>query len=152
MPKQRGRSMDRSRSQPRITNEPIRPLSPLRKKPQQMIPEGDLSSKRWHADRNEFLDHTLSDLAATWPDDSMVWANLHVSGYYHSCGGLTHPRQLAVCSLRSNSREASQAASFFPASAFGGLTLTSVITDGKFMPSSVTGMAARSGIPLHLLA
>ena len=70
-----------------------------------MIPEGDFSSKRWHTDRNDFLDQILSELSSSWPDDSMAWVNFHVSSYYYSCGGLTHPRQLAACSLRSNSNE-----------------------------------------------
>ena len=55
-----------------------------------------------------FLIHTLgilSELSSSWPDDSMAWVNFHVSSYYYSCGGLSHPRQLASCSLRSNSNE-----------------------------------------------
>ena len=57
--KQRSRSQERSRSHGRnkdsiITSGPIRPLSSTRKKPQQMVPEGDLSTKgpqNWQQER-----------------------------------------------------------------------------------------------------
>ena len=35
----------------------------------------------------------------------MAWTNLHVSGYFNTLPGLTHPRQLVACCLRSNSNE-----------------------------------------------
>ena len=120
----RAQSASRSRSRGRRDeivkgSGPIRPLSPAaimplpkptsppaKKKPQDMMfRDGDLSSKRSHTDRNDFLDQILSELSSSWPDDSMAWVNFHVSSYYYSCGGLTHPRQLAACSLHSNSNE-----------------------------------------------
>ena len=113
--KQRSRSQDRSRSHGRdkdsiITSGPIKPLplSSTRKKPQQMVPEGDLSAKgpqSWQQERLDFLSKTLSELSACWPSHSMAWVNLHVAGSYYSFERVTHPRQLAACSLRGNSKE-----------------------------------------------
>ena len=48
---------------------------------------------------------TLSELSACWPSHSMAWVNLHVAGSYYSFERVTHPRQLAACSLRGNSKE-----------------------------------------------
>ena len=108
------RSMDRSRSQPRITGGPIRPLSPKqvrapspmapeRKKPMAMLPEGAQPVKPWQEQRLEFLRKSLEDLSSTWPSHCMSWINMHVAGSYYDCEGITHPRQLAACSLRCDS-------------------------------------------------
>ena len=120
-PKPRGRSLDRSRSQPRITGPPIQPLSPHRpktavkpptskdpedrKKPLRAVPGANTSEKSWDDNRRNFLDQTHRELKATWNNHSMAWANLHVSGYYYLFSSLTHPRQLAACSLRGDSKQ-----------------------------------------------
>ena len=121
-PKLRGRSLDRSRSQPRITGPPIRPLSPQRPKtavkpatskrtqriarrPLRAVPGAITSEKSWDENRRNFLDQTHRELKATWNNHSMAWVNLHVSGYYYPFSSLTHPRQLAACSLRGDSKQ-----------------------------------------------
>ena len=120
-PKPRGRSLDRSRSQPRITGPPIRPLSPQRpktsvrpdaskdpedrKRPLRAVPGANTSEKSWDENRRNFLDQTHRELKATWNNHSMAWVNLHVSGYYYPFSSLTHPRQLAACSLRGDSKQ-----------------------------------------------
>ena len=120
-PKPRGRSLDRSRSQPRITGPPIRPLSSQRpktavkpatskdpedrKRPLRAVPGANTSEKSWDENRRNFPDQTHRELKATWNNHSMAWVNLHVSGYYYPFSSLTHPRQLAACSLRGDSKQ-----------------------------------------------
>ena len=120
-PKPRGRSLDRSRSQPKLIGPPIRPLSPQRpktavkpatskdpedcKRPLRAVPGANTSEKSWDENRRNFLDQTHRELKATLNNHSMAWVNLHVSGYYYPFSSLTHPRQLAACSLRGDSKQ-----------------------------------------------
>ena len=123
----RCQSHERSRSHGRNANEitggPIRPLSPQRKKPQDQIsggPIGPLSPQRkkpqsvlaqaekaetWKDRKHRFLQETYDALCRSWDADSMAWVNLHVAAYFYEFTRVTHPRQLAACSLRSSSNE-----------------------------------------------
>ena len=96
----RCQSHERSRSHGRIANEitggPIRPLSPQRKKPQDVISGGSirpLSPQRkkpqsvlvyaekvetWKDKKHRFLQETYDSLTRSWTADSMAWTNLHV--------------------------------------------------------------------------
>ena len=86
-----------------------KPLSPLaRKKPQSVLPNASApKAENWRDQKHRFLQSTYDALRNSWDatSNSMAWTNLHVSGYFNVLPGLTHPRQLAACCLRSSSNE-----------------------------------------------
>ena len=69
-----------------------------------MLPQ-TTQSEDWKGRKHRFLQETYDSLRKSWDKDSMAWTNLHVAGYFNTLPGLTHPRQLAACCLRSNSKE-----------------------------------------------
>ena len=127
-PQNRAQSASRSRSHGKkkeveIHSGPIRPLSPKAakdsgpikplssamvkqdKRPMAMLPGAKRPQEDHRSRKQAFLQHMAQELSSSWPSDSMAWVNLHVAGYYHDLGGCTHPRQLAACSLRSDSTQ-----------------------------------------------
>ena len=77
--------------------------SDVRKKPMSVLPMASPPSEDWKDRKHRFLSDTYGDLCKSWKSYSMAWTNLHVAAYFHDLPGLTHPRQLASCALRSDS-------------------------------------------------
>ena len=93
----------------RFPSAPIKPLpleqpmpSQKRKKPMSVLPKAAPPSEDWK-DRKTVSLSTYADLSKSWKSQSMARTSLHLAGYFHELPGLTHPRQLASCSLRSAS-------------------------------------------------
>ena len=97
-------SPQRKKAQEELSGGPIRPLSPQRKKPQAVLAQAE-KAETWKDRKHRFLQETYDALCRSWEPDSMAWVNLHVAAYFYEFTRVTHPRQLAACSLRSSSNE-----------------------------------------------
>ena len=145
------------------SNGPIKPLAitadrpqspPARKKPQSVLPNASATkAENWRDQKHRFLQSTYDALRNSRDATSMAWTNLHVSGYVNVLPGLTRPRQLAACCLRSSSNEThrwscwscqlkteeAKASGFSLRRAAGSQTPSSSIIGGKRTQNSPTG-------------
>ena len=89
---------------PKVSTDALVPMpADGRKKPMAVLPMASPPSEDWKDRKHRFLSDTYGDLCKSWKSRSMAWTNLHVAAYFHDLPGLTHPRQLAACALRSDS-------------------------------------------------